>query len=60
MHQGTFPEWLPEGAFLLETDESGIPLAAVYEHASRLLKKTPDQLSAEMQTTFRHFLGQAV
>ncbi len=60
LHLTDFPDWLPAGTFLLETDESDVALPMIYEHAARLLKKTSDQLAAEMETTFRRFLGRTV
>ena len=57
MHQETFPDWLPDGTFLLETDESDIPLSALYEHAIRLRKDSPERFEMMLQETFGAFLS---
>ncbi|MBQ9336346.1 MAG: TatD family hydrolase [Lentisphaeria bacterium] len=60
MHLSVFPDWLPRGSFLLETDESETPLASVYTHAARLLDRSTDQLAEELQAVFVRFLGKTV
>jgi len=57
MHQETFPDWLPDGKFLLETDESDIPLSSLYEHAIRLRNDSPEQFGMMLQETFGAFLS---
>ena len=57
MHLEEFPDWLPDGKFLLETDESGIPLPFLYEQAIRLRKDSPEQFGKMLQETFNAFLG---
>ena len=57
MHQEEFPDWLPDGNFLLETDESDIPLPSVYEHAIRLRKDSPERFGMMLQETFNAFIG---
>ena len=57
MHLEEFPDWLPDGKFLLETDEADIPLAALYEHAIRLRKDSPERFGMMLQETFNAFLG---
>ena len=57
MHRESFPDWLPDGAFLLETDESDIPLPSLYEHAIRLRKDTMERFGMMLQETFEKFLG---
>ena len=52
MHLDRFPEWLPDDAFLLETDESGLPLRDLYIHTAGLRGETPEQLSERLQKTF--------
>ena len=57
MHLESFPDWLPDGAFLLETDESDIPLPTLYEQAIRLRKDTMERFGMMLQETFEKFLG---
>jgi TatD DNase family protein len=57
MHQEPFPDWLPDGKFLLETDESDIPLPALYEQAIRLRQDSPEQFGKMLQETFNAFIG---
>ena len=57
MHLTTFPDWLPERSFLLETDDCSLSLPEIYRHAASLLEKPADRLAAESEDTFRHFLG---
>ena len=57
MHLATFPDWLPDGKFLLETDESDIPLSSLYEQAIRLRKDSPERFGMMLQETFNAFIG---
>lgn len=57
MHLEDFPDWLPDGAFLLETDESNIPLPGIYEHAIRLRKDSAERFGLMLQETFKAFIG---
>lgn len=57
LHLDVFPDWLPAGAFLLETDENEVSLPDIYAQAAQLQKKTPDRLEEELQKTFLRFLG---
>lgn len=56
MHLDRFPEWLPDDAFLLETDESGLPLRNIYSHAAKLRGETMEQMSEQLQKTFDRWL----
>ena len=56
MHLETFPDWLPDGNFLLETDESDIPLPSLYEHAIRLRNDSPERFGMMLQETFGAFI----
>ena len=56
MHLEHFPEWLPDDGFLLETDESDLPLLDIYSHAAKLRGETPEHLSERMLLTFNAFL----
>ena len=56
MHLEHFPEWLPDDAYLLETDESGLPLRDIYTHTAVLRGETPEQLSEKLLQTFNTFL----
>ena len=60
MHQETFPDWLPDGKFLLETDESEIPLPRIYEHAVRLRNDSPERFAMMLQETFGAFLSKQI
>ena len=60
MHLEEFPDWLPDGKFLLETDESDIPLPSLYEHAIRLRKDSPERFGILLQETFTAFIGTGV
>ena len=57
LHLDVFPDWLPPGSFLLETDESEVPLPEIYAHAARLLQTDPDRLAEELRKTFLRFLA---
>ena len=56
MHLETFPDWLPDGNFLLETDESDIPLPSLYEQAIWLRKDSPERFAMMLQETFGAFI----
>ena len=56
IHLETFPDWLPDGKFLLETDESDIPLPSLYEHAIRLRNDSPERFGMMLQETFGAFI----
>ena len=56
LHQDRFPEWLPADAFLLETDESALPLRDIYSHAAKLRGETMEDLAGILQKTFDRWL----
>ena len=56
MHLEHFPEWLPDNGFLLETDESGLPLRDIYVHTAGLRGDTPQHLAERMLLAFNTFL----
>ena len=56
LHQDHFPEWLPADAFLLETDESALPLRDIYSHAAKLRGETMEDLAGKLQKTFDRWL----
>ena len=58
LHQDRFPEWLPSDAFLLETDESALPLRDIYSHAAKLRGETMEDLAGKLQKTFDRWLFQ--
>ena len=58
LHQDRFPEWLPADAFLLETDESALPLRDIYFHAAKLRGETMEDLAGILQKTFDRWLFQ--
>ncbi|MBO4648904.1 MAG: TatD family hydrolase [Lentisphaeria bacterium] len=57
MHLTVFPDWLPDPAFLLETDESPLPLAEIFRHTAALRQEPEETLGARMEQNFRTFLG---
>lgn len=57
MHLPEFPSWLPDHAFLLETDENPVPLETLYTHAAELRGESVDQLAILLQDTFGNFLN---
>ncbi len=56
MHQDRFPEWLPADAFLLETDESSLPLRDIYSHTAKLRGETMEDLAVSLEKTFDRWL----
>ena len=56
MHLERFPEWLPDDAFLLETDESGLLLRVIYSHAAKLRGESMEDLAGILQKTFDRWL----
>ena len=60
MHLETFPDWLPDGKFLLETDECDIPLSSLYEHAIRLRNDSPERFGMMLKETFGAFLSKQI
>ena len=56
LHQDRFPKWLPADAFLLETDESALPLRDIYSHAAKLRGETMEDLAGILQKTFDRWL----
>ena len=57
MHLSAFPDWLPDPAFLLETDESPLPLAEIFRHTATLRKEPEETLAARLEQNYRAFLG---
>jgi len=57
MHLTAFPDWLEDSAFLLETDESTLPLSEIYRRAAALRQEPEETLAARMEHNFRTFLG---
>ena len=57
MHLTAFPDWLPASAFLLETDESPLPLSEICRHTAGLRQEPPESLAAQMERNFRAFLA---
>lgn len=57
MHLDFFPAWLPDGAFLLETDESAFTILELYQHTAALRGESVDQLTELLDSVFRRFLA---
>lgn len=57
MHLHRFPEKLSGTDFLLETDESKIPLPDIYRRTAELRNETPEELSAILNRNFRTLLN---
>ena len=56
LHQTEFPGWLPQNAFLLETDESNLSLQEIYLHAAKLRHEPLEALAELLQRNFRQFI----
>jgi TatD DNase family protein len=49
---------IPLSRILLETDNSGLPIARIYEEAAALLHLTPDNVKVEMKKNALRFFGE--
>ncbi|MBO4633630.1 MAG: TatD family hydrolase [Lentisphaeria bacterium] len=56
LHQTSFPSWLPADSFLLETDESPLPLSELYSFTAQLRGESMESLSELLQNNFCRFL----
>ena len=56
MHLEEFPDWLPDGKFLLETDEKNDLLEPVYEHTANLLNVSVEEFCRSRREIFLAFL----
>lgn len=58
MHLESWPEWLPYGSFLLETDEAPVSIYDVYRKTAELKQDSLGTVRDELYKTFHRFLPQ--